>query len=81
MTDRKTIDQISSDDLDQLYEQLAAEQADNTALRRQLLHCPHRDARARAEARLPRIEALADEHPAGIDTALILEALDEQEQP
>jgi hypothetical protein len=32
---------------------------------------------ARAEAALARIQALADEHPAGIDTALIHEALDQ----
>lgn len=31
---------------------------------------------ARADARLDRIQTLADEHPAGIDTALIHEALD-----
>jgi hypothetical protein len=34
--------------------------------------------RAGAEAALARIAALADQHPAGIDTALILEALPEQ---
>lgn len=33
-----------------------------------------------ADARLARIEALADEHPAGIDTALVLEALDQQRE-
>jgi len=33
---------------------------------------------ARAETALARIEALTDQHPAGIDTALVLEALDEQ---
>ncbi|WP_030682095.1 hypothetical protein [Streptomyces cellulosae] len=37
--------------------------------------------RARAEAALARINALAEEHPAGIDTALILAALDGDEQP
>jgi hypothetical protein len=36
------------------------------------------DERDRAETALARIAALADEHPAGIDTALILEALPEQ---
>jgi hypothetical protein len=48
VTDRRTIDQITSDQLDQLYDQIA------------------------------RVQALAEEHPAGIDTALIHEALAEQ---
>jgi hypothetical protein len=39
------------------------------------------DERDRAETALARIAALADQHPAGIDTALILEALALAEQP
>lgn len=34
----------------------------------------------RAEAALARIQALADEHPAGIDTALIHAALDQEQR-
>lgn len=56
MTDRLTIDQITSDGLDQLYDRLD-----------------------RAEAAVARIEALAEEYPVGIDTALIHEALDQEQ--
>lgn len=35
----------------------------------------------RAETALARIAAIAEEYPAGIDTALILEALDERARP
>ena len=34
-----------------------------------------------AEATVARVQALAEEHPAGLDTALILEALDTSREP
>ncbi|MGW7726267.1 hypothetical protein ACWGJ6_23395 [Streptomyces canus] len=77
MTDRHTIDTINSDQLDQLYERLAAAEKENTELRDALAHCPEREPRQRAEAAIARIQALADDHPAGVDTALIHEALDQ----
>ncbi|MFJ9012301.1 hypothetical protein [Streptomyces canus] len=83
MTDRPTLDQITSDQLDALYEQLEA--AEETETQRQLATAREAFASAttraaRAEAALARIEALADQYPAGIDTALIHEALDQQAQ-
>lgn len=74
MTDRHSVDTITSDVLDQLYadrdradEVIGELNESNTGLARQA---------ARAEAALTRIRQLAEEHPAGIDTAHIWEALD-----
>jgi hypothetical protein len=53
VTDHKTLDQMTSDELDQLYNRLAAEEADNAALRRWLLRCSHREA-------IDRVRDLAD---------------------
>jgi hypothetical protein len=78
MADRHTVDSITSDALDALYESLEA--AQDAELYRQLRTADAAFASAsvraaKAEAALARIAALADQHPAGIDTALILEAL------
>jgi hypothetical protein len=86
-TPRKTLDQMTSDDLDRLHAELDALRA---VARGYCPACGRGDAaptvtdweeqkqRAdRAETALARIAALADEYPAGIDTALIHEALDE----
>lgn len=81
MNDRHTVDSITSDALDALYASLEA--AHDTELYRQLRTADAAFASAsvraaRAEAALARVQALAEEHPAGIDTALIHEALAEQ---
>lgn len=86
MTDRHTADSITSDALDALYAQLDALRQ---VARGYCPACGRGDAaptvtdweqqkqRAdRAEAALARVQQLADEYPAGIDTALIHEALD-----
>lgn len=92
MTDRLTIDQITSDDLDQMYaeiDQLRARE-ERATIYQAAWHSARHRARLMSEeltrrapltgqyaAALARIQALADEHPAGIDTALVLEALDQ----
>ena len=93
MTDRKTIDQMTSDDLDQLHAENDRLTAELEALRQVARgYCPHcgrgdaaptvddweqqKQRADRAEAALTRVAALADEYPAGIDTALIHAALD-----
>jgi hypothetical protein len=95
MTDRIPLDHLTSDGLDQLYEQLARAQrvamhaldqnppATDPGLRRQ--HAAAIKALGASETELAelratvaRVHAIADEYPAGIDTALIWEALDEQ---
>jgi len=49
VTDRKTLDQMTSNDLDELYNRLATEEADNEKLRRWLLRCSHRERAEQAE--------------------------------
>jgi hypothetical protein len=78
MTDRHTVNTITSDALDALYEQLEA--AEDTESQRQLATAREALASAttraaRADAALARLQALADEHPAGIDPALVHAAL------
>jgi len=53
-TPRHTVDTLTSDALDQLYDRLATEEADNEKLRRWLLRCSHREA-------IDRVRALADQ--------------------
>lgn len=83
---RHTVDSITSDALDALYDELAALRAVARG------YCPacgrgdaaptvehweqQRDRADRAEAAVARIQDLAAEYPAGIDTALIHQALD-----
>jgi hypothetical protein len=81
MTDRKSLDQMTSNDLDALYARL--DQAETEL--RWYTEADSANAAAgsyahraeRAEAAIARVAAVAEEYPAGIDTALIHEALDE----
>lgn len=75
MTGRHTVNTITSDALDALYNRIATLEAVAAGNKRHVqLIVPDLE---RAEATLARIQALADEYPAGIDTALIHEALDQ----
>lgn len=67
MTDRIPLDDLTSDALDALYTELAEAQATAAYFDRQS---------RRRRQQLQRVQELADEHPACIDTALILAALD-----
>lgn len=60
MTDRIPLDHLTSDQLDALYERLAAEEADNEKLRHWLLRCSHREPRERAEAAIARVRKAID---------------------
>lgn len=59
MTDRHTVDSINSDQLDQLYDDLARAETENAELRDALAHCPEREPRLRAEAAVERARTLA----------------------
>lgn len=75
MTDRIPLDHLTSDALDQLYDRIATLEAVAAGNKRHVqLIVPDLE---RAEAIVARIQDLADEYPAGIDTALIHEALDQ----
>lgn len=89
---RKSLDDMTSDDLDQLYADLdraeteAREWAEAESADAAAGSYAHRAEQAEAErdtarATLARIAALADEYPAGIDTALIHAALAGTETP
>ena len=79
MTDRHTADSITSDALDQLYAHIATLEHVAAGNKRHVqLIVPDLQ---RAEAALARVQNIADEHPAGIDTALIWEALDDTHRP
>lgn len=58
MNDRHTVDSINSDQLDQLYDDLARAETENAELRDALAHCHEREPRQRAEAAIERVRAL-----------------------
>jgi hypothetical protein len=74
---RHTVDTLTSDALDELYDDLARYEEVQGDMNERAIDLTRRA--ERAEAALTRIQALAEEHPAGIDTALIHEALDQEQ--
>lgn len=59
MTDRLSLDDMTSDQLDQLYDDLARAETENAELRDALARCPEREPRLRAEAAVERARTLA----------------------
>ncbi len=74
MTDRIKLDELNSDQLDALYDERDRLRADRSRYHRSL---QQKTAQVHEQqAALARVQAVADEHPVSIDTALIHEALD-----
>ncbi|CAM5602067.1 hypothetical protein [Streptomyces coeruleorubidus] len=68
MTYRLSINEITSDQLDALYQQLEARESAIATYRAQL---------RLEQARIARVRRLIDEHPVAVGTHLLEEALDE----
>jgi hypothetical protein len=83
VTQRPTLDQMTSNDLDQLHADLDRAEIENAELRDALAHCPEREPRQRAEAAIDRVRAVATdflhEYEGGPDpcAAAVLATLDE----
>ncbi|ELP67636.1 hypothetical protein STRTUCAR8_08599 [Streptomyces turgidiscabies Car8] len=58
MNDRIPLDDMTSDQLDQLYDELDRAETENAELRDALAHCHEREPRRRAEAANGRVRAL-----------------------
>lgn len=61
MTDRPSLDDMTSDQLDQLYAELDRAETENAELRDALAHCPEREPRQRAEETVTRVTGLYEQ--------------------